>query len=103
MEAEAIIERIRASMRVAMSRCAGAPGHEVAGWEAALSSLQDGLGRHMDAIRAATVEECAVAAEAQDRTGRAWVRDSLWAAILKRAGANVRALAAPKTEDPPHA
>lgn len=36
------------------------------------------------------VEACAVAAEAQDRVGREWVRDSLWDQVLKRAGANVR-------------
>jgi hypothetical protein len=42
--------------------------------------------------RDAIIEECAVAAEAQDRTGREWVADSLWAAILRRAGANVRKL-----------
>lgn len=40
----------------------------------------------------AVVEACAQAAEAQDRTGREWVRDSLWAAILRRAGENVRRL-----------
>lgn len=45
-----------------------------------------------EAERNALIEECAVAAEAQDRTGREWVRDSLWDAILKRAGRNVRAL-----------
>ena len=38
------------------------------------------------------IEACAIAAEAQDRTGREWVRDSLWDQILRRAGANVRAL-----------
>ena len=38
------------------------------------------------------IEQCAVAAEQQDRTGREWVGDSLWANILKRAGDNVRAL-----------
>lgn len=43
--------------------------------------------------RAITIERCAVAAEAQDREGREWVRHSLWAEILKRAGQNVRALA----------
>lgn len=46
------------------------------------------------AVIAVTVEACAVAAEAQDRAGREWVRDSLWADILKRAGANVRRLLA---------
>lgn len=43
------------------------------------------------------IEECAIAAEAQDRTGHEWVHDSLWANILKRAGANVRRL---KSEKP---
>lgn len=38
------------------------------------------------------IEQCAVAAEAQDRAGYEWVQDSLWANILKRAGANVRKL-----------
>ncbi|UPJ43915.1 hypothetical protein IVB40_07550 [Bradyrhizobium sp. 40] len=42
--------------------------------------------------RNALIEECARAAEAQDRTGYEWVRDSLWAKILQRAGANVRGL-----------
>ena len=45
-----------------------------------------------EAERNAVIEECAQAAEAQDRTGREWVRDSLWDNILKRAGQNVRAL-----------
>lgn len=48
-----------------------------------------------DADFNAIVEACAVAAEAQDRAGREWVRDSLWDAILKRAGDNVRALKRP--------
>jgi hypothetical protein len=38
------------------------------------------------------IEACAVAAEQQDRTGREWVKDSLWHNILNRAGASVRAL-----------
>lgn len=38
------------------------------------------------------IEQCAVAAEAQDRIGREWVDNSLWANICKRAGANVRKL-----------
>lgn len=42
--------------------------------------------------RNAVIEECAIAAEQQDRAGREWVRDSLWARILKRAGDNVRRL-----------
>lgn len=42
--------------------------------------------------RNALIEECVKAAEAQDRVGREWVADSLWHNILKRAGANVRAL-----------
>jgi hypothetical protein len=42
--------------------------------------------------RNAIIEECAVAAEAQDRIGREWVADSLWDVVMKRAGANVRAL-----------
>ncbi|MDN3278800.1 hypothetical protein QWJ07_31375 [Frankia sp. RB7] len=47
--------------------------------------------------RNALIEECAVAAEAQDRSDYEWVRDSLWAKILQRAGANVRGL---KTIEP---
>ncbi|MBR0700158.1 hypothetical protein JQ599_09625 [Bradyrhizobium diazoefficiens] len=47
--------------------------------------------------RNALIEECAKAAEAQDRTGYEWVCDSLWAKILQRAGANVRGL---KTIEP---
>lgn len=46
------------------------------------------------ASRDELIEQCAVAAEAQDRVGREWVRDSLWFNILKRAGDNVRALKA---------
>lgn len=42
---------------------------------------------------AETIERCAKAAEATEREGWEWVRESLWANILKRAGANVRALA----------
>ncbi len=38
------------------------------------------------------IERCAQAAEAIDRIGYEWVKDSLWANILRRAGANVRAL-----------
>jgi len=38
------------------------------------------------------IEVCAKAAEQQDRTGREWVRDSLWEKILERAGSAVRAL-----------
>jgi hypothetical protein len=45
-----------------------------------------------EAERNALIEECAVAAEAQERTGHEWVRDSLWFAILRRAGNNVRML-----------
>lgn len=40
----------------------------------------------------AVIEQCAVAAEQQDRAGREWVPDSLWANILRRAALNVRAL-----------
>lgn len=42
--------------------------------------------------RNALIEECAKAAEAQDREGHEWVRGSLWANILRRAGVNVRRL-----------
>jgi hypothetical protein len=45
-----------------------------------------------EAERNTLIEECAQAAEAQDRIGREWVHDSLWATILKRAGNNVRLL-----------
>lgn len=44
------------------------------------------------AKRLEVIEECAIAAEQQDRAGREWVRESLWHNILRRAGANVRAL-----------
>lgn len=40
------------------------------------------------------IEQCALAAEQQDREGYEWVRDSLWQKILQRAGANVRKLKA---------
>lgn len=42
------------------------------------------------------VEACAVAATQQDRTGREWVGNSLWANILKRAGDEVRKLKRPE-------
>lgn len=45
-----------------------------------------------DDERNALIEECAVAAEQQDRIGYEWVGNSLWANILRRAGANVRKL-----------
>lgn len=45
-----------------------------------------------ETMRAEIIEECAQAAEAVDRIGREWVRDSLWAQICARAGQNVRAL-----------
>lgn len=45
-----------------------------------------------EAERNALIEECAVAAEAQDRAGYEWVHNSLWAKILLRAGNNVRLL-----------
>ena len=48
--------------------------------------------RVQDAGWRKTIEQCATAAEAQDRIGREWVQDSLWDTILRRAGANVRAL-----------
>lgn len=60
-------------------------------WEARAETLREAAGA-LTALRARTIEACAVAAEAQDRCGREWVADSLWANILKRAGANVRAL-----------
>lgn len=63
---------------------------------AVLECWHDGHRPHFDtAVRAAlsqAIEQCAIAAEAQDRAGHEWVRNSLWANILKRAGANVRAL-----------
>lgn len=46
--------------------------------------------------RNSIIEECAVAAEQQDRTGREWVSDSLWAKILLRAGTEVRKLKSAK-------
>jgi hypothetical protein len=45
-----------------------------------------------DEARNQLIEECAVAAEHQDRSGREWVHDSLWHKILKRAGDAVRTL-----------
>lgn len=45
-----------------------------------------------EAERNAVIEECAQAAEQVDRSGREWVRDSLWATILERAGSDVRKL-----------
>lgn len=58
------------------------------------AGLVDGAGEvvQVSAFRQDLIERCAVAAEAQDRTGREWVKDSLWDNILGRAGANVRAL-----------
>jgi hypothetical protein len=47
----------------------------------------------------AIIEICAQAAEAQDRAGLEWVRESLWANILKRAGDNVRRLKAARGGD----
>lgn len=46
-------------------------------------------------VREETIEECARAAEAQDRTGREWVKDSLWANIISRVPRAIRALKAP--------
>lgn len=51
-----------------------------------------GTNAHLYALYDAIVEQCAMAAEAQDRAGYEWVGDSLWANILRRAGANVRRL-----------
>ncbi|MBR0875013.1 hypothetical protein JQ633_31965 [Bradyrhizobium tropiciagri] len=45
-----------------------------------------------EAERNALIEECAIAAEAQDRTGHEWVHGSLWDNMMKRAGNNVRLL-----------
>lgn len=58
------------------------------------AGLVDGHGDVVQgpAFRQDLIERCAVAAEAQDRTGREWVKDSLWDNILERAGANVRTL-----------
>lgn len=71
------------------------------------ADLRDYQSRAADAMKAALaicsealsqrdqiIQACATAAEAQDRIGYEWVRDSLWAQILKRAGDNVRALLA---------
>ncbi|MFN3387478.1 MAG: hypothetical protein ACK40O_00990 [Allosphingosinicella sp.] len=44
------------------------------------------------AIRNAALEEAAVAAEALDRAGREWVRDSLWANIKADTARAIRAL-----------
>lgn len=67
-----------------------APEHQAA-WNRAAVHFTARLSG-VDTERDAIVETCAQAAEAQDRIGREWVRDSLWAQILKRAGDNVRAL-----------
>lgn len=58
------------------------------------AGLVDGHGDvvQVPAFRQDLIERCAVAAEAQDRTGREWVKNSLWDNILERAGANVRKL-----------
>lgn len=48
------------------------------------------------------VEACAVAATQQDRTGREWVGNSLWANILKRAGEEVRKLKRSIAAQPDH-
>jgi hypothetical protein len=67
------------------------PALEQARWNRAACAFVAGLSDfsgEWDAV----VEACAVAAEAQDRIGREWVRDSLWAEICRRAGENVRAL-----------
>lgn len=53
--------------------------------------------------RNTVIEECAVAAEAQNKIGFEWVRDSLWAAILRRAGGNVRLLKTRPVTQPAHA
>jgi hypothetical protein len=57
------------------------------------AKIQIAIAAAMHVARETTIEECAVAAEAFDRTGREWVRESLWQKMMKRAGANVRALA----------
>lgn len=49
--------------------------------------------------RDALIEECARAAEQQDRAGREWVPESLWAKILTRAGAEVRRLKSIPVQD----
>ncbi|MFC5346294.1 hypothetical protein ACETK8_15920 [Brevundimonas staleyi] len=61
---------------------------EVVGWLPYEASLVSYVSKGADEV----IEQCAVAAEMQDRTGYEWVRDSLWDNILKRAGAAVRAL-----------
>ncbi|NYE62224.1 hypothetical protein FHW58_003439 [Duganella sp. 1224] len=44
------------------------------------------------AARNSVLEEAAIEAERQDRTGREWVRDSVWDNIIKRVPAAIRAL-----------
>jgi hypothetical protein len=44
------------------------------------------------AERDAVIEECAKVAEAADRTGPEWVRDSLWDHMRLQTAADIRAL-----------
>ncbi|MBX5253339.1 hypothetical protein HJC03_23505 [Rhizobium sp. NLR4b] len=46
--------------------------------------------------RDAVIEECARKAEALDRTGREWVKDSLWANIKRETAASIRRLKSSK-------
>ncbi len=50
------------------------------------------LDAKLTSARNAVIEECAVLAEQQNRTGYEWVRDSLWDSIIKRVPAALRAL-----------
>ncbi|WP_309628183.1 hypothetical protein [Brevundimonas sp.] len=65
----------------------------VVGWLPYEASLLFYISKSPDEV----IEQCAAAAEMQDRTGYEWVRDSLWDNILKRAGAAVRALKGPSS------
>lgn len=67
-------------------------GADRAGWLEDAAYFADALRLLAATERNDIIEQCAVAAEAQDRVGYEWVGSSLWANILRRAGANVRKL-----------
>lgn len=75
-----------------------APDHYRMGdnWDDGAPAIADAIIAQLPLLAAEQCDEmievCAVAAEAQDRAGYEWVQDSLWANILRRAGANVRKL-----------
>lgn len=56
-----------------------------------------GAAQTADQVREQALEEAALAAEAQNRVGYEWVKDSLWDNIIKRVPAAIRALKRPAT------